>query len=461
MSATASSQQRSGPRPLSGSERRRVAVLGMPTLALSFAMTSVSTYLPVLLHAHEGSPTVIGIIVGAEGVMALWVPLLVGGWSDRLRRRGVSRLRFVVVAAPVAMGCLMLVAFVRSIGALGGIVALYFAAYFFAYEPYRALYPDLLDDEVEGRAQSNQALWRGAGTILALGGGGALIAIWSGLPFVLAAGLLGAGTAALALLLPRVDSRVASELGRARGQRGHLRDTLGEALRAVADTALHVRRLIACNRSLRLFAIANCLWEMALGVLKTFVVLYVTIGLGYSLNSASLVIGAVAVIILLGVVLSGRAADRFGALPVMCAGLGVYGLAMVVLVFTRARPALLATVPLVALGGGLVMSLPYAVLTPLMPDEAHGLLTGYYSFSRGVGVMLGPLLGGVAIQLLGGDFHSTHGYAAAWIVMSGAILVSLPVTLRLWAARRDAKLPLCASRHAPLRLLGRAVWGRR
>jgi hypothetical protein len=42
-------------------------------------------------------------------------------------------------------------------------------------------------------------------------------------------------------------------------------------------------------------------------------------------------------------------------------------------------------------------------------------------------VMLGPLLAGVAIQLLGSGFSSTHGYAAMWIVTSAAILLSIPI----------------------------------
>ncbi len=61
-----------------------------------------------------------------------------------------------------------------------------------------------------------------------------------------------------------------------------------------------------------------------------------------------------------------------------------------------------------------------------MPREEHGLLTGYYSLSRGLGTMLGPLLAGLAIQLLKGPLHSTQGFGAMWLVCSGAILASIP-----------------------------------
>ena len=54
-----------------------------------------------------------------------------------------------------------------------------------------------------------------------------------------------------------------------------------------------------------------------------------------------------------------------------------------------------------AFGGGVTMSLPYALLIPMMPRGAHGAVTGLYSVSRGLGTALGPLLGGVAIQAAG------------------------------------------------------------
>jgi MFS family permease len=82
-------------------------------------------------------------------------------------------------------------------------------------------------------------------------------------------------------------------------------------------------------------------------------------------------------------------------------------------------------VPFVALGGGMLMSLPYSLLMPLMPEDEHGALTGLYSVSRGIGVMLGPLLAGLAISAGEPVFASTAGYAATWWVAGGAILLSI------------------------------------
>src|ERR1043165_4209611 len=101
-------------RPLSSGERGTVALLGLPTFALALAVTVVTTYLPVFARSFVGSTVVIGVIVGLEGVVALWLPLLVGAWSDQLRTPIGGRLPFVLAATPVVMAALIWMAFVST-----------------------------------------------------------------------------------------------------------------------------------------------------------------------------------------------------------------------------------------------------------------------------------------------------------------------------------------------------------
>ena len=65
---------------------------------------------------------------------------------------------------PMMLVGLALMGAVNSLVAIALVVAIFFAGYFIAYEPYRALYPDIFGEEVAGRAQGNQAVWRGLGT---------------------------------------------------------------------------------------------------------------------------------------------------------------------------------------------------------------------------------------------------------------------------------------------------------
>jgi MFS family permease len=147
------------------------------------------------------------------------------------------------------------------------------------------------------------------------------------------------------------------------------------------------------------------------------------------------VIGGVSVIVLLAALGAGRLADRVGRLRVLRVAVPVYGLGRIVPFLATGLVPVLIAVPFIAIGGGVLMALPYAVLMPLMPDDQHGALTGYSSLSRGLGTWLGPLLGGLAIQMLAGPFAATRGYQAVWGVCAAAALLSL-VPLR-WLRDRD------------------------
>jgi Na+/melibiose symporter-like transporter len=179
---------------LSRENRRLIALLGLPTLGLALATTVVTTYLPVVARDFIGSTVVIGVIIGLEGLTALWLPLVVGAWSDRLRTRVGGRLPFLLAATPavvvglIAIG-LIAIGLVKSVAPLAVAALVFFAGYFVAYEPYRALYPDLVGDDAAGRSQGSQELWRGAGTGLAILAGGLLLAIGTFAPFAAAAAL--------------------------------------------------------------------------------------------------------------------------------------------------------------------------------------------------------------------------------------------------------------------------------
>jgi MFS family permease len=86
------------------------------------------------------------------------------------------------------------------------------------------------------------------------------------------------------------------------------------------------------------------------------------------------------------------------------------------------------------------MTMAYALLMPLMPEDEHGTLTGFYSMSRGVGIIAGPILAGVVIALSGDTiFPGTHGFQAMWVVCAAAALASRLFLGRLRNEGRDRR----------------------
>src|SRR3954454_8361267 len=228
-------------RELRGDERRLLVVLGLPALALALALTTVTTYLPVVAREFAGSQLLIGLVIALQGLMALWVPLAVGAGSDRAHTRRGGRLPVAAAATPAGVTTLVLMAVVPSLGLLALVAGVFFIAYFTAYEPYRALYPDVLDDDIAGRAQSAQALARGVGTGLALVGGGLLISLATAAPFV----------AAAAVVLVTLAGFVALMRGRAGGRPAQ------QGTSSVGGEASPVCRLAREHGALRLVLIAN------------------------------------------------------------------------------------------------------------------------------------------------------------------------------------------------------------
>ena len=147
-------------------------------------------------------------------------------------------------------------------------VTVFFVAYFIAYEPYRALYPDLIDDAIAARAQSTQAIWRGTGTGIALIGGGLLVAWGTEAPFLGAAILFAVAMGGF------LSGRAAAG---ARPAQLAQSDT-----ESVLEEAFSLGSVVRGHPEMRAYLAANALWEASLGALKTFVFLFITVGLGHS-----------------------------------------------------------------------------------------------------------------------------------------------------------------------------------
>ena len=191
--------------------------------------------------------------------------------------------------------------------------------------------------------------------------------------------------------------------------------------------------LVRGDTRIRRLLVANALWESALGALKTFVVLFITVGLDRSASVASAALAVVAGAVVVAALASGALADRFGNVRLLTGASAVYAAGLLVPVFVHSLWVLAALFPL-AFAAGVVMTLPYGVLMGLMGDEDHGSAAGAFEASRGLGVVLGPLAAGVAVQLLRGPLSSTDGYAAAFLVAGAAVVASVPLTRRLQAA---------------------------
>jgi MFS family permease len=390
-----------------------LAILGFPAFGLAAASTVVSTYLPLLVERLSG-PAVTGLLIGSEGLVGLVLPALVGSRSDSTHTRLGSRLPFIFGATVLGAIALALIPFLGSLLAIVLTVLVFYVAYFTYYTPYRALYPDLVDEEMRGRAMGFQGAWRSVGMLGAMAGGGVLLGLWQPLPFLLGAAALSAGTVVLY-----------------RGARGELK-RVGARSGGVEGRAAASWRLLRERADLRLLFAANAMWEFTVAALKTFVVLFFTVGLGRSLGFTSLVLAGVGVAAVFAAPVSGWGADRFGHLRMIKLALVAFGLGLTIPLFTLSAWAF-PLIPVVAFAAVVLITVPYSLLMGLMPREEHGAAAGMFELSRAVGTLLGPVVTGVVIELLQPVLPATEGYVALFGVTSAAILLSYPLVRRLGA----------------------------
>jgi len=388
--------------------RPLLGLLGLPTFGLAFALSTLTTYGPTLLLDQAHDPGVVGAILGGEGAMALALPLVSGALSDRIPPNALGkRLPFVLLGAPMALAGLVLLPLSLNLLVAGIAVGLFFVGYYLYYPPYRALYADLLPRHLYARSQASQGILRGVGLGVALLAGGFFLDLWTPLPFVVAGSLLLATTLALGPVA-RLQRRVSQD----------------------SALTMSVREVLR-SKGMRVFAVANALLELGFAGLRSFIVLYVTKGLGHSTGVASAVIGVVAVSYVIGAPVASALEKRFGIIHVMTWSGILYGLGLTAGCLPTSLGPELVLLPFVALAGSVLLTLPQALAFLVAPAGAEGVAAGLVDVSRGLGIVLGPLLVGWAVRFSGSLFSATHGYAALWPVIGIATLVAVPLIRRL------------------------------
>src|SRR6476661_8840886 len=387
--------------------------LGLGAFGLAFSITTTAAYLPPVLSRFTDSGTLIGLVLGAEGVFALCLSPVIGPWSDTFHTPLGRRRPFMLAALGPLSFTLLLMAFMPNLWTTTLIVLAFFFAYYVYEPPYRGLYPDLLPPSTYGRAQGIQHVLRGIALGTALVGGGLLLKAWHAAPFVLAAFVTTAACGAAILWV--------SEDG------GH-----GRVFEGVGAYFKRSWCILVEETEVRRFLIANAAWEGTFAAARTFVVLYVIEGLHETKAISSAILGAVATGYVIAALVAGRLGDRFGIARVIFFASFIYGGGFLVAgAATTWHNWYFALIVAVAVAGGMVMTLAWGLLFKLMPQEHRGAVSGLATTTKGLGLLLGAPVAGVAIDLARPYLHATDGYQILWPVCAIPILAVIPLVYKL------------------------------
>lgn len=388
-------------------------ILGFAVMGLTLATTVLAFYLPIILNNLTASRVAIGFAGGIEGFAALAIPLLVGPASDRTWTRFGRRLPYMLAATPLIFIGLLAIAVLNSYWLIIAAVGIFFIGYYVYYTAYQALYPDTLPKDQYGRAWAYQSLFQGLAVGLALLGGGALLNVSLGAPFLISAFFF--------VLIALASYFLISE------DRLHSHPIDASLKKALPNFITRIRE----DRNLRLFLPAHFFWEFTLAAVRAFVILYLLRGLGVTLGQLLPILAVIIFCYLIAAFISGQIIDKHDPRRYTSLMILLYAACLFVLGVSTDLNVLQGILPFGMFAGAALLMLAYPILLRITPENRRGEYTGYYQFNRGLALIFGSVITGAAIDVFGDYFPSTNGYAVLWLTCGLAAVLSLPFYLLL------------------------------
>ena len=85
------------------------------------------------------------------------------------------------------------------------------------------------------------------------------------------------------------------------------------------------------------------------------------------------------------------------------------------------------------------MTLAWGLLYKIVPVEHRGAVSGLATTTKGIGLLVGAPLAGLAIDLSRPYFSATNGYQVLWPICGVLILGAIPLLVRLMEIEPRAK----------------------
>lgn len=402
-----------------------VSVLASIAFFVALGFGIVIPSIPIYAESFGVTALAASAVISAFALMRFVSSPFAGAWTNRFGERNVLATGLAIVAissffAGLAQTYLHLL-ILRGIGGIGSAMFTVSAM---------ALLLRVVDADQRGRAS---AAWQGGFLVGGVAGpaiGGILLAVSIRAPFFFYAGTLAVATViAIVFLSParlaqREAAAVASEPTEAvvpdvrPGGWAELREALG-------------------NRAYRAALAVNLATGLtAFGLRAALIPLFVVEGLkqGPSLSGwAFLVAAAVQAIFL---VPAGRLTDLRGRRPAMIIGTIATILGMLLLVaddlatgsLSLALVVFFVSMVVMSIGTAFLGSAPTAVVGDIMGGRQGGSVVATFQMVSDIGAVIGPLLGGLLLDLYG--FEWAFAFGAAIAALALVFVVLMPETLR-------------------------------
>ena len=135
---------------------------------------------------------------------------------------------------------------------------------------------------------------------------------------------------------------------------------------------------------------------------------------------------------MIAAIFAGRLGDRFGLARVIFFASFIYGGGCLAGGFAEQwHDWYFGLIVGVSIAGGTVMTLAWGLLYKIVPVEHRGAVSGLATTTKGIGLLIGAPIAGLAIDLARPYFQETNGYQVLWPICGVAILGAIPLLVRL------------------------------
>ncbi|TEX50268.1 MAG: hypothetical protein B7C55_11640 [Actinomycetales bacterium mxb001] len=388
-------------------------------VALGFGIVIPS--IPIFADSFGVSALAASAVVSAFALMRFVSSPLAGAWTNRFGERGVLATGLAIVAvSSFFAGLSQSYAQLLILRGIGGIGSSMFTV------SAMALLLRVVSADQRGRAS---AAWQGGFLIGGVSGpaiGGLVLAISIRAPFFFYAGTLAIATiVAIVFLSPRRIAQREKAVEAEGGQENERASGWTELKQALRTRAYRAALAVSLASGLTTFGLRSAL-----------IPLFVVEGLkqGPSLSGWAFLVAAVTQALLL--LPAGRLTDMRGRRPAMIIGsvASVVGMGMLVADdLATGSPSLALIVFFVSMGvmgvaTAFIGSAPSAVVGDIMGGRQGGSVVAAYQMVSDLGAVVGPLVGGLLLDLYGFDYAFAFGAAISAIAL--AFVLVMPETLR-------------------------------
>ncbi|MGW3346278.1 MFS transporter [Nonomuraea rubra] len=394
---------------MSGQPTRAGRVTFLVSLAV-FAQESTwnlyDSQVPPLLREHLGSAALIGLLMGMDNLLGIFIQPWMGNRSDNTRTSWGRRIPYLVAGMPLA--ALLFLAIPYAAGALPLLVVVMFA-YALVANSFKPIAESLLPDFIppQRRSRANAAVKIASSlTVMAA----ALISIFliddfPRLSFAIPSVLMVASVVLLAAKLRDSRSpayRTALEEDRRR------QGTAAATVRVrVRDVVLDIVR--DPDRSRLLLIVSILLFGGAWAASRALVTPYGMEVLGLSRGEAGGLTLPSGVAFIVAAYPVAVLAERFGRLRVMMAGMAVFAAGLVLGTVIQTPTGVVAGLCVAAAGASSFLVNAVVVLWNLSPsDGVVGTYTGLYTVGWVGGGFLGPAVVGGMVDLTSWSLLMVH-----------------------------------------------------